>query len=287
MDEDINFNNFDYVTFVDASGDDGFKFDKESSLCYTAGCFLTKTEDINYNFDILNKIKETAHCKIKDELKHKQIRKRKNCKKILSVMNELKGINISLNVFKKDLFKDEKLKSEFTGKNNKNLAAIAHTFPIFGLNELGFLNNKKILICIDRMKITEMDKVKYFFKTEFSKKSKTSNYKLIFKDSKAQGFELIQIADLIAGILREFYEITYYKNQEYFSFLKRCAYCRDHQCRYNLCNKKIYKKVKNNILNLNIKYLSKNFITNDIGMYSMFTIPRNNIKYYSMFFCRK
>lgn len=40
-------------------------------------------------------------------------------------------------------------------------------------------------------------------------------------------------------------------------------------------------------MNLNIKYLVSNFVTTPVGMYSMFTLPEDYIKYYSMFFCKK
>jgi len=42
----IDICNFDYFMFVDASGDDGNKFDKDSSLCFTTACFITKTSGL-------------------------------------------------------------------------------------------------------------------------------------------------------------------------------------------------------------------------------------------------
>ena len=67
--------NYDYVMYVDASGDDGFKFEKDSSICYCAAALLVKQEDISHNLAILEQIKKIVGCKATDEVKYSKIRR--------------------------------------------------------------------------------------------------------------------------------------------------------------------------------------------------------------------
>ena len=68
-------NQFDYVMYVDASGDDGFAFERGATICYAAAAFLVKKEDIAHNLEILKQIKAIVGCNEKDEVKYSRIRR--------------------------------------------------------------------------------------------------------------------------------------------------------------------------------------------------------------------
>ena len=63
----------EYVMYVDASGDDGIKFDAGSSLMYSVSCFLLKREDIPHNMSILSQIKGLMGAKETDEVKYNKV----------------------------------------------------------------------------------------------------------------------------------------------------------------------------------------------------------------------
>ena len=65
----------DYHLFVDASGDDGLKFEKGSSSCFVASNLIVKTEDIKFNKSILAEIKRLMGAKAKDEVKYHNLRR--------------------------------------------------------------------------------------------------------------------------------------------------------------------------------------------------------------------
>jgi len=61
--------------YVDASGDNGFKFDSGSTVCYCVAIFASKTVDNQYNKEILKEIKKVLHCRDKDEIKYSTLRR--------------------------------------------------------------------------------------------------------------------------------------------------------------------------------------------------------------------
>lgn len=68
---------YDWAMYVDASGDDGFAFERGSSAIYTVNCFMCKTESIPYNQDVLRKIKAIFRCAPNIEMKSSTIIKSK------------------------------------------------------------------------------------------------------------------------------------------------------------------------------------------------------------------
>jgi hypothetical protein len=204
----INVNNFDYIVYVDASGDDGMKFEKCSSLCFTTACFISAVSDISQNTFILNKIKEMCGRKITDELKHSRLRRHRAYSGALKELENLKGMVAIHNSFKQEIV------------NNENLTAFTHTFPIELILKLEEFSGKNILICIDRMKQTDMNVVEQIL----GLKNHESNIKIIFRDSKDINFELIQIADILSGLFRCFFEDTI-TDADFKSFIKICSIC--------------------------------------------------------------
>jgi len=212
----VDFSNYDYIMFVDASGDDGMKFDKGSSLCFTVACFISSTSDIQTNLKTLNNIKRISDRNESNEIKFSALRRHKRYPDALRELDELKGSFSIYNVFKKSVSDEECLGDP----KLKLITSIPHGFSISTLFRNDMFNDKRILICIDRMKDVGMEYLDTFLeRTVPDTEDIYCSYDVIFRDSKAHNFELIQIADIAAGISRRFFEDTVTDN-EFVSFIR-------------------------------------------------------------------
>ncbi|HOK42792.1 MAG TPA: DUF3800 domain-containing protein [Thermoclostridium caenicola] len=208
----INISDFDYIMFVDASGDDGYKFKERnegSSICYTVACLLMKQEDIMYNYDILKKLKSLISSKEEQEIKYTTIRRHKKCNEIYRGLSDLKATIYTMNAFKKEITDEDCKNTEL-----KFLSSMCHYFPInIAGREFRNKDEVSLLIVIDRMKYIEMENVSNFIEDCFCRDDngncEYNNYELIFRDSKDQKFLGLQLADWIAGMFRHFSEELY------------------------------------------------------------------------------
>ncbi|MFG6334825.1 MAG: DUF3800 domain-containing protein [Lachnospiraceae bacterium] len=205
-----NFNSYKYIMFVDASGDDGYKFKKTSSegssYSFVVSCFVTEPQNLEYNNQILMEMKHSLFIKPEQEIKSTALKRHRNADAAYTVMSRLKGFAYSL-------IADKKLISEVTPSPEsefrelsliaqRDISGITHTFPYLSLCSSRLVTeNDKILIVIDNMKKREMDSIKSILSTDNFNK-----YDLIFRDSKDKDFSLIQIADIMAGTIRTYYE---------------------------------------------------------------------------------
>lgn len=219
----VNPAKYDYVMYVDASGDDGFKFEKDSSSCYCAAALLVKQEDILYNLDILKQIKKIVGCKETDEIKYSKIRRHKRGADALGLLSSLKGRMSCYLVFKKELPPEKRPDS-----GSKELSVICHIMAMRSMEFFQFSPNEKTLIAIDRMKNTEEEPLGEVLKSEpFGKRLSQEHhhsYDVIFRDSKDANFLLIQIADLLCGTIREHFE-QYETNEDMLYFKRACPPC--------------------------------------------------------------
>jgi len=248
-----DFSKYDYVIFVDASGDDGTQFENGSSLCFTTACFISEVKYIADNKKVLDKIKHISGRLPDDELKHSTLRRHRMYLTALNELLNLKGCAAVHNSFKKDLLGDDL----FINPSAKLLSSFTHYLPLYAISKSKPLISGKILICIDRMKDIEMDTVKYLIEGDMKQYDLfPDDYEVIFTDSKAYGYELIQIADVMAGIWRIFFEESATK-QEIIAFLSKCRYCWDSikkSKRLYLCSNKSVKLSRSGLLNKPIKY---------------------------------
>lgn len=226
--ERLNIDGYEYIMYVDASGDDGFKFDKDSSVCYAASCFLVKRENIDHNLNILTEIKKLMGTKETDEVKYSKVKRHRNSGKIHELLKGLSGKLYSMIAFKK-MIKDP----YYLDLKNKVLSSFCHVLAINALNDdFGEKNIPSVVIVIDRMKEVEMETVAELTKTSFE--DNADNYKVIFRDSKDKDFQLLQIADILAGIVRCYFE-QYETNQGMKFFWRTCPMCLNFKDK-RLCN---------------------------------------------------
>lgn len=216
-------NNYDFIMYVDASGDDGFQFDKDSTICYAAAALLVKREDIEHNLDILKGIKKIVGCKETDEVKYSKVRRHRRSREAMELLSNTKGRMSCYVVFKKEL-----APHQIPAKGSKSLSVDCHLMSLRSLDSYNFGNNEKILIAIDRMKHTEEDPIArqmrsgIFSDAQHPERNFTSE--TIFRDSKDANFLLIQIADLLAGAIREHFE-QYETNPDMLYFKGVCPKC--------------------------------------------------------------
>lgn len=216
-------NQFDYVMYVDASGDDGFQFEKGSTTCFAAAAFLVKREDIDHNLALLRGIKKIVGAKETDEVKYSTVRRHPRAPEALSLLRDLKGKLSCYVVFKKELSP-----AQIPPKGSKALSVDCHLMSLRSLDAYSFADNDKVLIAIDHMKSTEEIPVNYHMhKGIFSdEKHPDRNFtsETVFCDSKDADFLLIQVADLLAGVLREHFE-QYESNPDMLHFHSLCPKC--------------------------------------------------------------
>ena len=215
---------FNYIMYVDASGDDGFQFQKDSSLCYATAALLVKREDIDHNLEVLAQIKKTVGCKPTDEVKYSSLRRHPRGKEALSLLKDIKGKLSSYVVFKKEL-----PLSKRPPKGSKTLSAACHLMAIHSLDKYSFQDHDKVLIAIDRMKHTEEVPIEKQLKvgilSDAKKTERNFTTETVFRDSKDSNYLLIQIADFLCGILREHFE-QYETNSDMAYFKGLCRPCR-------------------------------------------------------------
>lgn len=210
-------NNFDYIMYVDASGDDGFKFDHGSTTCYTAAALLVNQENISHNLEILGRIKSILGCKQTDEIKYSRVRRHRRGDEALSLLRDIRGQLSCYVVFKKEV--DPEI---YIG--NKILSVVCHRMALNSIDVYPFEEGSRVLIAIDRMKQTEEEPLRELLNDTKESEQRNFDVKTVFRDSKDANFLLIQIADLLCGSLREHFE-QYETQEDMLYFSGKCPVC--------------------------------------------------------------
>jgi hypothetical protein len=187
----INIYDFDYICYVDGSGNDGDKYDVAnggSSTCFTAAYIMIKVSEHDQNVAILSNIKNFLGTGYRDEIKYKTIRRHKNKWAIYKELSKIKGTAGSHTCFKRDV-----RESYLRDVKSKKLTSFVHSMVISNINEDV---SGRVLIVMDMMKNIEMELINLL----------NNDKQIIFRDSKDVNFPFIQIADVLAGMTREFFE---------------------------------------------------------------------------------
>lgn len=242
-----DFNSYKYILFVDASGDDGYKFGENrndgSSFSFVVSCFVTEPKDLEYNKNILLEMKQALFIKPEQEIKSTALKRHKNADAAYKVFSKLKGFAYSL-VADKKLIKEAKPDEankyrEITILAQNDLSGITHVFPMVSLFDAGLVTiQDNILIVIDNMKKREMESIRSILSDSIH------NYDLIFRDSKDKDFTLIQIADILAGTVRDYYEtsLPISSHNRYCGFCTRAAINMNSNRPYAKCKDKKFRK---------------------------------------------
>jgi len=269
----------EYVMYVDASGDDGTKLEAGSSLQYAVSCFLMRREDIQHNTNILFQIKFLMGAREKDEVKYSKVHRHPKKEQIHALLKNVKGYLSSSIVFKKEVLHDTAYM--------KSLGGLSHALSILFISFLSKeLGNSSVAIYVDRMKQKEMRLVEYILGYHKDRGSNLPSHTIEFKDSKAAGYELIQMADIFAGITRRYFENTL-ENNDVQALNQKCPLCYKAPARF-FCRKD--KSARNRALRIHyidsVMHLLRN-TENVCSQTSLITFPVKHKAHYQYFFCMK
>lgn len=287
----IRLGDYDYVMYVDASGDDGFKFDKGSSICYCAAALLVNQQDIAHDLSVLQQIKTTVGCKETDEVKYSKIRRHRRGKEALALLRSIKGRMSCYLMFKKELEAED-----IPSNGSKQISIACHTMALRAMDYFGFSSNEKILISIDRMKHTEEAPLEWVLTDGIlstqNHPERNFTYDVVFRDSKDANFLLIQIADLLCGTVREHFE-QYETNKDMLYFKPLCPPCEKVQhlkrsVTHSMC-KNGQKRVKSILYSKNLHNVWPLFpTTSGAAAFNYFCIhPVKMVNQHYYLFCEK
>lgn len=283
---EIQFENYDYIMFVDASGDDGFQFRDNpgdgSSSTFVASCFVVRPSDIKHNEEVLEHMKGVLNIFPQAELKSTTLKRHRFANQAYALISNLKGQCFSMIAFKKELVGKAQY-NNYCDVKKKELSGLTQTLPYYAINKLNyFAPSDRILIVMDCMKKSEMDVVEKNLKEYKISPIVSENYDLIFRDSKATRYALIQIADIFAGIIREYFE----KNLERTYLQRMCRICKSKmQCSTP--------RIKRALLSQCIeeKYvvpflMHKSPSLEKIMLFGIMTLPLQHFEYYQYIDCK-
>ena len=211
-------------------------------------------EDVAADVQVLSQIRQTISGDPNRELKYSTLRRHKDRDQAFELFGQLHGRTVGRVSFKKILVSTGKYDS--TGKV---FSVIAHAVAISLLEYCEEVSNKDVLIIVDRMKQTEEQPVQMLADGQMHQNiTNVHSFDLIFRDSKDARFQLIQIADFVSGILREFFEM-YETNSLMKDFWRRCPICnRDRSM--HLCGKSGRRNRTILINQTNMKYIYSMFL---------------------------
>lgn len=245
----INIQDYDYFMFVDASGCDGTKFESGSSSCYAVAGYLVAKEYLDEDIQTLCDIRRIISGDPNRELKYSTLRKHKKRDAAFALFNQFHGHALGRVAFKKVLVARNQFDS-----SNKIFSVLMHAIAISFLQSYEEVSGKKVLIVVDRMKNTEETPVQFLASGRMQGNiTNVAGYDLVFRDSKDKDFQLIQVADFISGILREYFE-QYESNSLMIDFWNRCPLCENNRKRH-LCGKAGRGKRSQIYASSNFKYI--------------------------------
>ena len=218
---------YDWAMYIDASGDDGFAFERGSSTTYTVNSFICETSEIEHNIAILNQIKDLLKCPHNLEMKSTTIIKSKKRDQVCDLLSELHGALFQFVIFKEMLdpssFSTEELDKHI-------FSTLAHGFTIGMAASFHEHFQKSLCIIVDNMKAVEVLGTKEMVKRALQ----NVDYMIKFCDSKSAEHPLLQISDYFAGLTNRAcmdHEKAISKNPS----INRCSPCNISR---NLCRSK-------------------------------------------------
>jgi hypothetical protein len=202
--------------YADASGDDGFKFeDKDagfngSSYWFSIAPVIMKVQDVDHNKRIVLGLKRIIGSKPRDEITWRRLRKHKKRQECLEKLSEsrvqLMGIAVG-----KLAIQDEQLRDPHT----KILSFLLHTFWLDVLSEMfPAAPPKSILVMVDTYKAGLVDfgavVRDYANRRSASPPGRKDHLPSLdpfdIKFERSVSIQLLQLADIFAGIVRDLFE---------------------------------------------------------------------------------
>ena len=218
---------YDWAMYVDASGDDGFAFNRGSSSTFTVNCFMCETSQIGYNKEILKNAKAVVRCPADVEMKSTTIIRSKRRSEICEVLSTLHGVLFQLVIFKKVIDPDSFTEDQ---RENHIFSSVAHSFTINMAASFHEHFHKSVCIIVDNMKSAEIVGTR----KSVDEALQGVEHTLIFADSKSAEHSLLQVSDYFAGLSNRAFtdhEALIQKKPS----MTRCAVCQEY---HKMCHGK-------------------------------------------------
>lgn len=203
-----NTQDFTHRIYVDFSGDTGDPQTEGASKVICIAWVLTTEEDRQYNESIVLKMKRVIGCKPENEIKYRSIRRHPHKHEVLKHLEQVKAGTVIVPVLKERV-REEQLRDPTT----KELAILLHHFPLNRMfNHLeettpeDELSRVVIQLVFDQVSWSGFrEEIVHRLEKEHNVVWRISpKESLKFLDSKRN--LMLQLADLIAGLGREYIE---------------------------------------------------------------------------------
>jgi len=194
---------FTHRIYVDFSGDDGDPRKAGASKCICIAWVMSSESDISYNENIVLQIKKLISCKPDAELKYKSLRRHRRKKDALALLCHLKVKAVVVSVLKPRIAEEE-----LRDPRTKRLVNLIHYFPLSRLLDYigGTHPDLYFQLVFDQVGWRGcQDNILDSFKqdTELDWSQARPDW-LLF--TKSGGKLMLQLADIIAGLTREYIE---------------------------------------------------------------------------------
>ena len=196
---------FTHKIFVDFSGDDGAPSKPNASKVISMAWVLSSVEDIHHNEGVVLQIKKLIGCRPKDEIKWRSIRRHRRLGEILKILEKVK-VNLLILIVLKQKLTEERLIDTRT----KKLVNIIHWVPINRFFITGLLlpyPQSWFQLVFDEVGWAGCEEeIRDFYRKDkdILWDADTDPDSLMF--GKSGAILLLQLADIFAGILREYVE---------------------------------------------------------------------------------
>jgi hypothetical protein len=233
---------YTHAVYSDFSGDDGFRFDRGSTACLTFAWVVTREDDLAYNEGIIYEIKRAVGCRTADELKYSSLRRRTNKDRALGILQNARVDVFALAVFKTELREaghrdpeTELREAGYRDPKTKRLVVITQSFPFALVLErlrerYGAVRPR---IVADELHWAETQDSVISVATGMLPAVPRDAFQ--FRSSAAT--PMLQMADLVAGAVREFCEKIQETRQLPPCHVCRARHFKPRDCQWRRSNK--------------------------------------------------
>ena len=223
---------FTHKVFVDFSGDDGDPSKPGSSKVISMAWVLSSVQDIQHNGGIVLQMKKLIGCKPKDEIKYRSIRRHAKKMEVLTILRKAR-VQLLILLVLKERVKDD----SFRDPKTKRLVDYIHYFPISR-----FFTTKTLPPYPESWFQLIFDEVGWAGCQNEIRRFYSSDKDIIWDADKDPGsilfgksgaILLLQLADIFAGMMREYIEQLENRNLPpcqvcHIKRVRDCSYKRTH-----------------------------------------------------------
>jgi len=189
---------------MDFSGDDGAPGTAGTSPCLCAAWVISAESDVRHNEGVLLRIKRAIGCNPNDEIKYRSLKRHPKKSQALDLLTSL-----SASVMLVPVLKDRITDSGLRDPKTKRLVSLIHYFPLLSTLHDHFVETTPDVyfqLVFDQIAWAQSQKdVEEHFRNDKGLDWKTARPDWL-RFAKSGGQPMLQIADIIAGLGRDYLE---------------------------------------------------------------------------------